>query len=127
VCARGEQDKKEGEEYNGGRDAEAFISFFNERSGLERTGSGGWQPTAGRVPALDALAQRFMSSKDDAERTSIASEAAEAAKWDSHKNTKEFGRFSLLYAGHENHEREQKASCAATSVEHARVGQYSSG
>lgn len=89
------QDNKEGVPYEGGRDAAAFINFFNEKSGLERTSDGGYAESAGRVPELDELAKEFVTAAP-AERASIASRAAEAVKNSVHKNAKEFGRFYTL-------------------------------
>ncbi len=44
------KDNKEGEDYKGGRSANEFLKFFQERSGVERVVGGGVTPRAGRLP-----------------------------------------------------------------------------
>jgi protein disulfide-isomerase A6 len=34
------KDNKKGEEYNGGRDVNAFVEFLNEKAGTARTSTG---------------------------------------------------------------------------------------
>ena len=61
---------KEAVDYSGGRDLKSFVSFINTHAGTARDETGALLPTAGRVPALDALATQFMQG--DAEgRSSI--------------------------------------------------------
>lgn len=69
---------KEGEEYNGGRDASAFISFLNEKSGSERVLGGGFLPSAGRIPELDALLPTLTTETLDAFESAVESAKAHA-------------------------------------------------
>jgi protein disulfide-isomerase A6 len=54
-------------DYNLGRDVDSFVKFLNEKAGTARTASGALSEQAGRVPALDELAEKFVtaSAKDD--------------------------------------------------------------
>jgi len=60
------KDNKAGEAYNGGRSADDFISFLNERCGLQRVNGGGLAAGAGRITELDTLATKFMAAEDKA-------------------------------------------------------------
>merc|ERR1712048_1505564 len=71
------KDNKAGEAYNGGRSAEDFIAFLNEKCGLNRVAGGGLTDSAGRVETLDALAVKFMGAADKA---AVAEEANTATK-----------------------------------------------
>ena len=53
------KDNKEGQEYPSGRSEQDFIDFLNERAGTRRASGGGLVPSAGRIPALDALANTY--------------------------------------------------------------------
>ena len=61
--------------YNGGRTEQAFIDFLNEKCGTQRAVGGGLNDLAGRIPSLDALAQKFVDATTDV-RTTILREAA---------------------------------------------------
>jgi len=71
------KDNKAGEAYSGGRTAEDFITFLNEKCNLNRVAGGGLTESAGRVPSLDALAAKFMGSDDKA---AVAEETNTATK-----------------------------------------------
>ena len=64
------------EDYTGGRDLEVLVTYINEKTGTERTSTGGLLPTAGRFPALDTLAAAFSTSAD-ASKIADAKEEAE--------------------------------------------------
>jgi len=68
---------KDGEAYNGGRGAEDFVSFLNEKCGLDRVLGGGLSESAGRYPELDALATKFMTSED---RNAVIEETVKASE-----------------------------------------------
>eukprot|EP00475_Leptophrys_vorax_P005922 TRINITY_DN1359_c0_g1_i1.p1 TRINITY_DN1359_c0_g1~~TRINITY_DN1359_c0_g1_i1.p1 ORF type:complete len:387 (+),score=60.61 TRINITY_DN1359_c0_g1_i1:84-1163(+) len=57
---------KAGEDYNEGRDLDAFVSFINEKAGTSRTTSGSLSETAGRIAALDEIAAEFLAAADKA-------------------------------------------------------------
>ncbi|KAK3750483.1 hypothetical protein QZH41_018126, partial [Actinostola sp. cb2023] len=67
------KEKKDGEEYSGGRSEEDFINFMNEKCGTKRRRGGGLNAEAGRIEAFDEFAKNFMSQKD--KRDSIYEEA----------------------------------------------------
>ncbi|KAI6654100.1 Protein disulfide isomerase-like 2-1 [Oopsacas minuta] len=59
------KDNKVGEPYNGGRTAEDFVQFLNERCGVERTVDGDLGPNAGVIASLDDEVDEFMSAEAD--------------------------------------------------------------
>jgi protein disulfide-isomerase A6 len=65
--------------YTGGRDEQAFTTFLNEQCGTHRAVGGGLNDLAGRLPELDALAQRFFSTSGDA-RGAVYAEAVALAE-----------------------------------------------
>ncbi|KAF7817962.1 putative protein disulfide-isomerase A6 [Senna tora] len=56
---------KAGEDYDGGRDLDDFVSFINEKCGTSRDGKGQLTSEAGIVPTLDALVKDFVSSESN--------------------------------------------------------------
>ncbi|KAJ4458453.1 putative Protein disulfide-isomerase 1 [Paratrimastix pyriformis] len=66
--------KKEPEEYNGAREAQAFVDFLNEKSGAKRLLGGALMPTAGRVEDLDEVAKKFREA-DPATRRDLLKDA----------------------------------------------------
>eukprot|EP00672_Neobodo_designis_P025339 CAMPEP_0174831124 /NCGR_PEP_ID=MMETSP1114-20130205/2926_1 /TAXON_ID=312471 /ORGANISM="Neobodo designis, Strain CCAP 1951/1" /LENGTH=364 /DNA_ID=CAMNT_0016064945 /DNA_START=38 /DNA_END=1132 /DNA_ORIENTATION=- len=66
------KDNKDGEEYNSGRDGEAFVKFLNEKTGTKRAFGGGFAADAGTDEQLNALAQEFVAG-DAATRKEVAS------------------------------------------------------
>jgi protein disulfide-isomerase A6 len=74
------KDNKKGEEYNGGRDVNAFVEFLNEKAGTARTSTGALSDDAGIVAAFDDVITEFLSAAHE-ERSSIYLKGeAEAAK-----------------------------------------------
>ncbi|XP_065860391.1 probable protein disulfide-isomerase A6 [Euphorbia lathyris] len=57
--------KKDGEDYEGGRDLEDFVTFINEKSGTSRDAKGQLTSKAGIIESLDALAKEFVEASDD--------------------------------------------------------------
>ena len=51
------------------------MSFFNDKSGTQRTVGGGFLDSAGRIPSLDSLAAEFLAAAP-ADRQSIADRAS---------------------------------------------------
>jgi len=88
------KDNKDGVAYEGGRGIDDFVRFINEKAGTERTSDGGVLATAGRIPELDELAARFLSTPSD--RKSILAETeSKIDSLSSHKNH-EFAKFYKL-------------------------------
>jgi protein disulfide-isomerase A6 len=71
-------DKSEPQAYEGGRDVDSFVSFINEKTGLERQTNGRPGPNAGRVEELDALVAGYATVSDKAALLKKAKETAAA-------------------------------------------------
>jgi len=56
---------KEPEAYEAGRDLDTLVAQVNSRAGTKRTTKGTYEPTVGRDPDLDELAQKFIASGSD--------------------------------------------------------------
>ncbi|GAA0141037.1 chaperone [Lithospermum erythrorhizon] len=56
---------KAGEEYDGGRDLDEFVTFINEKSGTSRDSKGQYNSEAGVVESLDSLVKEFISASDE--------------------------------------------------------------
>ncbi|KAF5208039.1 disulfide isomerase-like 2-2 [Thalictrum thalictroides] len=70
---------KAGEDYDGGRDVDDFVSFINEKCGTNRDGKGQLTSNAGIVASLDALVKEFVSASDD-EKKAVLSKIEEEAE-----------------------------------------------
>ncbi|XP_054790558.1 protein disulfide-isomerase like 2-1-like [Prosopis cineraria] len=70
---------KAGEDYDGGRDLDDFVTFINEKSGTSRDGKGQLTSKAGIVPTLDGLVKDFVSASSD-EKKEVYSRLEEEAK-----------------------------------------------
>jgi protein disulfide-isomerase A6 len=64
------------EDYDGGRDGDAFVNFLNSNAGTSRTLDGGLLPSAGRLQDFDSLARDFLASKD---KKGVLAEAQDVA------------------------------------------------
>ncbi|KAL5700949.1 protein disulfide-isomerase [Ranunculus cassubicifolius] len=71
---------KAGEDYEGGRDVDDFVSFINEKAGTSRDAKGQLTSTAGIVSSLDALVKEFASASDDEKKTLLSKIEEEAEK-----------------------------------------------
>ncbi|KAL1683229.1 thioredoxin-like protein [Schizophyllum commune] len=76
---RGAEAKSAPEAYTGGRTEKDFVEFLNEKCGTQRAVGGGLTDLAGRLPSLDALAAKFLSSAADL-RSSVYDEAKALAE-----------------------------------------------
>ncbi|KAI4365711.1 hypothetical protein MLD38_021675 [Melastoma candidum] len=56
---------KEGEDYEGGRDLDDFVSFINGKCGTSRDGKGQLTSKAGLIDSLDVLVKEFVSASGD--------------------------------------------------------------
>ena len=50
------------ENYNSGRDLKSLLAFMNAKTGMPREITGLLSVDAGRTPALDAVASKFLSA-----------------------------------------------------------------
>ncbi|KAI9276324.1 thioredoxin-like protein [Umbelopsis sp. AD052] len=66
--------------YEGARTEAGFVEFLNKHCGTHRLVGGGLNDEAGRIPALDELAIKFVSTSDKATRESILEQAQAEAK-----------------------------------------------
>lgn len=83
---------KAGEDYDGGRDLEDFVSFINEKCGTSRDGNGQLTSKAGIVASLDALVKEFVSASND-EKKEVFSKIEEEAE----KLTGSASRYGKIY------------------------------
>ncbi|KAG0471809.1 hypothetical protein HPP92_016355 [Vanilla planifolia] len=70
---------KAGEDYDGGRDLDSFVTFINEKSGASRDTTGQLTSQAGIVAQLDSLVKEFIVASDD-ERKILLSKIEEEAE-----------------------------------------------
>ncbi|XP_077215870.1 putative protein disulfide-isomerase A6 [Tasmannia lanceolata] len=63
---------KAGEDYDGGRDLDDFVTFFNEKCGTSRDGKGQLTSQAGIVASLDALVKEFVSAASDEQKAVLS-------------------------------------------------------
>ncbi|KAF7330578.1 Disulfide isomerase [Mycena venus] len=59
----------EAQDYEGGRDEAAFVTFLNEKCGTQRAVGGGLTDKAGRLAEFDALASKFFAAAADVRST----------------------------------------------------------
>ncbi|KAL7126531.1 hypothetical protein ABFS83_14G194200 [Erythranthe nasuta] len=59
------KNNKAGEEYDGGRDLNEFVTFINEKCGTSRDPKGQLTSKAGIVEALDTLVKEFIAASSD--------------------------------------------------------------
>ncbi|RZC88117.1 hypothetical protein C5167_015922 [Papaver somniferum] len=63
---------KAGEDYDGGRDVDDFVSFINEKCGTSRDGKGQLTSQAGIVASLDALVKEFVSASNEEKKAVVS-------------------------------------------------------
>jgi len=73
------KDDKKGQDYDGGRDLGAFITFLNDKAGTERTPDGGFLPSAGTVSDFTDLVHKFKSGST-ADRKAVLKELEDKIK-----------------------------------------------
>ncbi|KAD6795526.1 hypothetical protein R6Q59_020577 [Mikania micrantha] len=59
------KNNKEGEDYEGGRDIDSFVTFINEKCGTSRDAKGQLTSNAGLVKELDSLVKEFVGANND--------------------------------------------------------------
>jgi len=62
------------EDFSGGRALADLVAAVNQRAGTQRTEDGLFQPTFGRIKALDELAEIFLAKKGDRAKTLASAE-----------------------------------------------------
>lgn len=65
------KNNKAGEDYNGGRDLDDFVTFINEKCGTYRDGKGQLTSKAGVVEALGSLVKEFVGGSSDEKKEAI--------------------------------------------------------
>ncbi|CDP18230.1 unnamed protein product [Coffea canephora] len=83
---------KAGEDYDGGRDLDDFVTFINERTGTSRDAKGQLTSQAGIVESLDILVKQFVSASDE-EKKSIYTQLEDEAQ----KLTGPSARYGKIY------------------------------
>ncbi|KAG0470260.1 hypothetical protein HPP92_016960 [Vanilla planifolia] len=71
---------KAGEDYDGGRDLDSFVTFINEKSGASRDTTGQLTSQAGIVAQLDSLVKEFIVASDDERKVLLSKIEEEAEK-----------------------------------------------
>jgi protein disulfide-isomerase A6 len=71
---------KDGEDYEGGRDLEDFVTFINEKSGTNRDAKGQLTSTAGIVESLDVLVKEFVAARNEEKKALFSRIEEEAGK-----------------------------------------------
>ncbi|KAL8171803.1 hypothetical protein V2J09_023607 [Rumex salicifolius] len=74
------KNNKEGEDYEGGRDLNDFVNFFNDKCGTSRDANGQLTSKAGIVETLDTLVKEFMSASNDEKKAILTRIEEEAGK-----------------------------------------------
>lgn len=71
---------KAGEDYDGGRDADDFVNFINEKCGTSRDSKGQFTSKAGIVESLDTLVKEFVGATNEEKKAVFSKMEDEAGK-----------------------------------------------
>lgn len=74
------RNNKDGEDYEGGRDLDAFVTFINERCGASRDAKGQLTSKAGVVESLESLVKEFASATNDEKKAIVTRIEEEVGK-----------------------------------------------
>ncbi|KAG6434121.1 hypothetical protein SASPL_105743 [Salvia splendens] len=74
------KNNKAGEDYNGGRDVDDFVTFINEKCGTNRDAKGKLTSKAGIIEDLGSLVKEFMSTKGEEKKVVFKRLEEEAGK-----------------------------------------------
>ncbi|XP_044480977.1 protein disulfide-isomerase like 2-1-like [Mangifera indica] len=87
---------KAGEDYEGDRDLDDFVSFINEKCGTSRDGKGQLTSKAGIIANLDALVKEFVAASSDEKKAVFAKIEEEVGKLQG--STARYGKIYLKVA-----------------------------
>lgn len=71
---------KAGEDYDGGREVDDFVTFINEKCGTSRDSKGQLTSQAGVVASLDTIVKEFITAADDEKKALFAKIEEEVGK-----------------------------------------------
>ncbi|KAK4427612.1 putative protein disulfide-isomerase A6 [Sesamum alatum] len=74
------KNNKAGEDYEGGRDLDDFVTFINEKCGTSRDAKGQLTSKAGTVEALDSIVKEFLSATNEEKKAVFKKLEEEADK-----------------------------------------------
>ncbi|XP_074320950.1 protein disulfide-isomerase like 2-1 [Silene latifolia] len=74
------KNNKDGEDYDGGRDLDDFVSFINEKAGTSRDAKGQLTSKAGIVESLESIVKEFVSATNEEKKTIFTRLEEEVAK-----------------------------------------------
>ncbi|MED6206549.1 hypothetical protein PIB30_027901 [Stylosanthes scabra] len=74
------KNNKAGQDYDGGRDLDDFVTFINEKCGTSRDGKGQLTSKAGIVESLDTLVKEFVAAGDEEKKAAFSRIEEEAEK-----------------------------------------------
>ncbi|XP_071715978.1 probable protein disulfide-isomerase A6 [Rutidosis leptorrhynchoides] len=74
------KNNKDGEDYEGGRDIDSFVTFINEKCGTSRDAKGQLTSNAGLIAELDTLVKEFVSAGNDEKKALYAKIEEEVGK-----------------------------------------------
>ncbi|KAL3843526.1 hypothetical protein ACJIZ3_000929 [Penstemon smallii] len=86
------KNNKAGEDYDGGRDLDEFVTFINEKSGTSRDAKGQLTSKAGILESLDSIVKEFLSATNEEKKTVFKQLEEEA-----HKLTGSNARYGKIY------------------------------
>jgi len=87
---------KNGEDYSGGREADDFVKFMNERAGTQRSLGGGFTEKYGRIESMDALAEKFDDATTPEAKSAVLAETSAAIALLTSDEQKELGKVYQL-------------------------------
>ncbi|KAL4588382.1 hypothetical protein LXL04_001266 [Taraxacum kok-saghyz] len=74
------KNNKDGEDYEGGRDIDSFVTFINEKCGTSRDAKGQLTSTAGIIAELNNLVKEFVTAGSDEKKALYAKIEEEVGK-----------------------------------------------
>nr|XP_043625466.1 probable protein disulfide-isomerase A6 [Erigeron canadensis] len=74
------KNNKDGEDYDGGRDLDSFVTFINKKCGTSRDGKGQLTSNAGLFAELEGLVKEFVTTGSDEKKAVYAKIEEEVGK-----------------------------------------------
>ncbi|PKA52749.1 Protein disulfide isomerase-like 2-2 [Apostasia shenzhenica] len=90
------KNNKAGDDYDGGRELDAFVTFINEKCGTSRDTKGQLTSQAGILESLDALVKEFISAANDERKAVLSNMEEEVEKLEG--SSTRFGKIYLKVA-----------------------------